>query len=69
MREILDPVFSEVLRPVFKRVFTQLQCGKARELMTFLDGHYLLALDGTGIFPPRRFIVRRICAWCIAPGA
>ena len=28
MREILDPVFPEALRPVFKRVFTQVQRGK-----------------------------------------
>jgi hypothetical protein len=48
MREILDPVSPESLRPVFKSVFRQLQRGKALEPMAFLDGHYLLALDGTG---------------------
>jgi hypothetical protein len=47
MRTLLDPVSPKVLRPVFKSVFRQLQRGKAREAMTFLDGHYLLALDGT----------------------
>jgi hypothetical protein len=35
---------------VFKSVFRQLQRGKALEEMVFLDGHYLLALDGTGYF-------------------
>jgi hypothetical protein len=50
MREILDPVVPESLRPVFKSVFRQLQRGKALEPMAFLDGHYLLALDGTGYF-------------------
>jgi len=50
MREILDAVFPESLRPVFKSVFRQLQRGKALEPMAFLDGHYLLALDGTGYF-------------------
>ncbi len=50
MREILDPVSPELLRPLFKRVFGQLQRGKALEPMVFLDGHYLLALDGTGYF-------------------
>jgi hypothetical protein len=48
MREILDPVCPESLRPVFKRVFTQLQRGKALESRVFLEGYYLLALDGTG---------------------
>jgi hypothetical protein len=50
MREILDPVSPKTLRPVFKSVFRQLQRGKALETMTFLDGHYLVALDGTGYF-------------------
>jgi hypothetical protein len=50
MREILDPVSPKWLRPVFKSVFRQLQRGKALEEMAFLDGHYLLALDGTGYF-------------------
>ena len=31
MREILDPVFPESLRPVFTSVFRQLQRGKALE--------------------------------------
>jgi len=48
MREILDPVAPELLRPLFQSVFRQRQRGKALEAMTFLDGHYLLALDGTG---------------------
>jgi len=50
MRELLDPVSPKWLRPVFKSVFRQLQRGKALEEMVFLDGHYLLALDGTGYF-------------------
>jgi hypothetical protein len=50
MREMLDPVSPASLRPLFKSVFRQLQRGKALEPMTFLDGHYLLALDGTGYF-------------------
>lgn len=47
MREILDPVEPESLRPLFKSVFGALQRGKALEEMVFIDGHYLLALDGT----------------------
>src|SRR5215471_11055944 len=50
MRERLDPLAPKWLRPVFKSVFGQLQRGKALEAMVFLDGHYLLALDGTGYF-------------------
>lgn len=50
MREILDPVEPESLRPLFKGVFGTLQRGKALEDMVFVEGHYLLALDGTGYF-------------------
>lgn len=50
MRQILDPVSPDHLRRPFRSVFMQLQRGKALEKMTLLDGHYLLALDGTGIF-------------------
>jgi hypothetical protein len=50
MRERLDPLSPKWLRPVFKSVFRQLQRGKALEEMVFLDGHYLLALDGTRYF-------------------
>ena len=50
MRAILDPVSPKRLRPVFTSIFRQLQRGKALEAMTFLDGHYLVALDGTEYF-------------------
>ncbi len=50
MRERLDPVNPEHLRPAFKAVFRHLQRGKALEEMVFVEGHYLLALDGTGYF-------------------
>ena len=50
VREILDPVEPESLRPLFKSVFGALQRGKALEEMIFIDGHYLLALDGTSYF-------------------
>ena len=50
MREILDPVEPESLRPLFTHVFRALQRGKALEEMVFVEGHDLLALDGTGYF-------------------
>ncbi len=50
MRERLDPVSPAALRPSFKSVFRQLQRGKALEDMVVLDGHYLVALDGTRYF-------------------
>jgi hypothetical protein len=50
MREILDPVQPKALRPLFQALFRALQRGKALEAMMFVEGHYLLALDGTGYF-------------------
>jgi hypothetical protein len=61
MREILDPVSPESLRPLFKSVFGQLQRGKALEPMAFLDDYYLLCLDGTGYFSSQTIH----CASCL----
>jgi hypothetical protein len=61
MREILDLVSPKGLRPVFTSVFRQLQRGKALEALTFLDGHYLLALDGTEYFSSKTIH----CASCL----
>lgn len=50
MRKILDSVDPNNLRPLFKDAFRQLQRGKALEQMVFMEGCYLLNLDGTGYF-------------------
>jgi hypothetical protein len=54
MREILDPLDPEHLRPSFGKVFRQLQRGKALEAFEFYDGGYLLSLDGTGYFSSQK---------------
>ncbi len=41
MREVLDPLAPESLRPSFKAAFRQLQRGKALEEMVFFKGCYL----------------------------
>jgi hypothetical protein len=61
MREILDPVSPESVRPLFKSVFGQLQRGKALESMMFLNDYYLLALDGTEYFSSKTIH----CASCL----
>jgi hypothetical protein len=50
MREILDPLDPEQLRPLFGDVFRELQRGKVLEGLVFYEGCYLLLLDGTGYF-------------------
>jgi len=54
LREILDPLDPEHLRPAFGDVFRQLQRGKALEAFEFYQGGYLLALDGTGYFSSQK---------------
>ena len=50
MREVLDPVEPDAFRPAFKALFQQAQRGKALEPFRFLEGCYLLSLDGTEFY-------------------
>src|SRR5947209_5827404 len=61
MRTILDPLEPEQLRGVFRDVFRQLQRGKALEPLVYLNGCYLLSLDGTGYFSSSKIH----CASCL----
>jgi hypothetical protein len=54
MREILDPLDPQGLRPLFRDIFRQLQRGKALEPMAYFEGCYLLSLDGTGSFSSQK---------------
>jgi len=48
MRERLDPISPQQLRRPFKKIFAYLQRGKALESFRYLDGHYIISIDGTG---------------------
>ncbi|MGB7551196.1 MAG: hypothetical protein WBM15_06505, partial [Chromatiaceae bacterium] len=50
LRERLDGVDPRQLRPLYQTLFSALQRGKGLEGFSYLDGHYLLSLDGTGYF-------------------
>jgi hypothetical protein len=50
MRAILDEVDPVRLRPLFRDVFRQVQRGKVLEDYVFLEGCYLVALDGVEYF-------------------
>src|ERR1700730_13816247 len=50
MRTILDPVDPAGVRPLCGAVFRRLQRGKALERFVYLNGYYLLSLDGTTYF-------------------
>tara|TARA_R110002072_G_C7913700_1_gene530546 strand:- start:172 stop:1506 length:1335 start_codon:yes stop_codon:yes gene_type:complete len=46
LRDIIDSVSSENLRPIFKDFFTRLQRGKYLQEFQILPGHYICAIDG-----------------------
>ena len=54
MRAILDPLESNLLRPMFNDVFRQLQRGKALEPYSFHEGCYLVSIDGTSYFSSKK---------------
>jgi len=54
MREILDPLKPDSLRPMFNDVLRQLQRSKALESYTFLDGYCLLSMDGSGYYASKK---------------
>jgi hypothetical protein len=49
-RERLDGLDPRQLRPLYKALFSALQRGKGLAGFSYLDGHYLLSVDGTGYF-------------------
>lgn len=54
MRDILDPIQPDMLRPLFLDVFNKLQRGKALEPFVFYEGSHLLSLDGTEYFSSQK---------------
>lgn len=50
MRSRLDTLPPEVCRPAFQKIFTLLQRGKVLDDFRFFGDHYLISLDGTGVF-------------------
>jgi hypothetical protein len=48
LRERLDTISAAQIRKPFKQIFANLQRGKALESFRYLDGHYIISIDGTG---------------------
>ena len=44
MRQILDEVNPDTIRPAFRKIFSQLQRGNELKKYQYLGGHYLIAL-------------------------
>ncbi len=61
LREVVDNVPSDNLEIVFKDFFKSLQRGKQLELFRFLNGKYLIPLDGTQEFSSDKIH----CRYCL----
>lgn len=54
MREILDPIDPDQLRPLFQDVFRNVQRAGALQPFVFHEGVYLLSLDGTEYYSSKK---------------
>ena len=61
MRERLDEVDPKDLRKLFTVIFSRVQRGKALEPYQYIDGHYLLSIDGTGYFESKDISCDNCC--------
>lgn len=61
MRERLDELDPKFIRLAFKKLFAKLQRGKCLERFEFLEGYYLLSLDGTGKFSSSKVCCPQCC--------
>ena len=61
MRKRLDDVDFKELRKPFKKIFSILQRGKILESYQYLDGNYLLAIDGTGHYSSHTVSCENCC--------
>jgi hypothetical protein len=61
MRERLDNVEPDNLRKAFKKLFALIQRNKVLESYTYLDGHYLVSIDGTGQYSSNNVRCQNCC--------
>ena len=61
MRERLDDINPEDVRGAFKKIFSFLQKGKGLEQYRYLDGHYLVSIDGVHHFSSSEIFCENCC--------
>lgn len=61
LRERLDELDPSFIRPAYKKIFAEAQRGKCLEKFEFLNGYYLMALDGTGEFSSSKVSCCQCC--------
>lgn len=61
MRTRLDEITPKVIRSAYKNIFALLQRSKVLENYRFLDKHYIVSVDGTGIFSSDKVHCEHCC--------
>jgi hypothetical protein len=61
LRDRLDEVKPEHLRPAFKKLFANFQRTNELEKFKFIDGYYLMSVDGTGQFSSSKVSCKNCC--------
>lgn len=61
LRERLDTLSPEQLRKPFKQIFSHLQRGKMLERYRYLDGYYIVSIDGTGQYSSKSVSCKNCC--------
>lgn len=61
LRERLDVLTPAQLRRPFKKIFSHLQRGKVLEQYQYLDGHYIVSIDGTGQYSSKTVHCENCC--------
>ena len=61
LRERLDRLSPNRLRRSFKAIFAQLQRGKVLEKYRYLNGRYIVSIDGTGQFSSTKVHCKNCC--------
>ena len=61
LRKRLDELDPGTLRTAFNCLFSELQRGKGLEGYEYIDGYYLLSMDGTGFFSSPTVHCRNCC--------
>lgn len=61
LREALDKVEPDTLRPAFKKIFASFQRGKGLEEYEYIRDHVLISVDGTGLFSSSKIYCPHCC--------
>ncbi|MBA3816881.1 MAG: transposase [Parachlamydiaceae bacterium] len=61
LRERLDELDPDFIRPAFKKIFARFQRRKCLEEYEFMEGHYILSIDGTGEFSSAKVCCKHCC--------